>query len=512
MGIEAARPVYDWKRFWCSREGSINLSDRGFLVDPDSRYGAQLNPDVVDFPAIANIPCLILLGEPGIGKSCALSTEYERLMAMGESPEEIADHLNPTSHNFMTWDIAGQRIGPGSKIRSLLFMLGKAIKNPEDIAYNASRFLRGNFSPVFGTSIDLITGKNYIGDPTRDGLLSLTKTVIGENMLPIWVQSVVFEGGELPGRLTRGITEFAGGRAYPLGAYGEMRALQDTLAQEKYGMSWADLPTAKGPGKIAQQRIEQESPELQELITKAAEESSKWARGEGVLWNDYNRRVDQIQDSIKQAVSIAASEFDAIGDGRNFREKVNEIYTAQRMMFEDLKNDPQFSAIKEFFEQPLDESLLAKMNPNDFAYKEYNNLMYGPGMVDKYGNYRFDEADKRRQSFITKFGVEALNYIEELLDIRRQDEPPAMQLLRETRVLLRPYWDIESRILAQYSPQLKPILDQIMILERTDPRAAKRLQFQYPQILFIRRRIALERKRMKRRNPRIAEALRLFYS
>ena len=433
-------------------------------------------------------------------------------MAMGESPDEIADHLNPTSPNFMTWDIAGQRIGPGSKVRSLLFMLGKTLKNPEDAAYNAARFLRGNFSPVAGTSMDLITGKNFIGEPTRDGLLSLTKTVVGENMLPIWVQSVVFEGGELPGRLTRGITEFAGGRAYPLGAYGEMRALQDKLAQEKYGMPWADLRTVRGPGRIAQQRIESESPELQELIAKAAEESGKWARGEGVLWNDYNRRVDQIQDNIKQAVLLAAKEFDTTGDGRNFREKVNEIYTAQRMMFEDLKNDPQFSAIKEFFEKPLDESLTAKMNPYDLAYKQYNNLMYGSDMVDEYGNYRFDEADIRRQSFIATYGTESLNYIEELLDIRRQDEPPAMQSLREARALLKPYWDIENRIWTQYSPQMKQIALRIMILERTNPREAKQLQMRYPQILYARRQIALLRKQMKRRDPRMAEALRLFYS
>lgn len=433
-------------------------------------------------------------------------------MAMGESPDEIADHLNPMSHNFMTWDIAGQRIGPGSKVRSLLYMLGKTIKNPEDAVYNASRFLRGNFSPVAGTSMDLITGKNFIGEPTRDGLLSLTKTVVGENMLPIWVQSVVFEGGELPGRLTRGITEFAGGRAYPLGAYGEMRALQDKLAQEQYGMSWADLPSARGPGKVAQQRIESESPELQELITKAAEESGKWARGDGVLWNDYNKRVDQVQGSIKQAVALSAKEFEATGDGGNFREKVNEIYTAQRMMFEDLKNDPQFSAIKEFFEKPLDESLQSKMNPYDLAYKQYNNLMYGSDMVDEYGNYRFDEADIRRQSFIAKYGTDALNYIEELLDIRRQDEPPAMQSLREARTLLRPYWDIENQIWARYPPQLKQIALQIMILERTDPRAAKQLQMRHPQILYVRRQIALLRKQMKLRNPRMAEALRLFYS
>ncbi|HBE57380.1 MAG TPA: hypothetical protein DDW56_07565, partial [Cyanobacteria bacterium UBA11366] len=61
--------VYDWKRFWCPRSGNINLGDRGYLVDPDSEWGQHFNPDLVSLDAIAHIPCLVLLGEPGIGKS-----------------------------------------------------------------------------------------------------------------------------------------------------------------------------------------------------------------------------------------------------------------------------------------------------------------------------------------------------------------------------------------------------------------------------------------------------------
>ena len=39
-------------------------------------------------------------------------------MALGETEEEMAEHLNPLSPEFMTFDIAGQRVGPGSKVRS----------------------------------------------------------------------------------------------------------------------------------------------------------------------------------------------------------------------------------------------------------------------------------------------------------------------------------------------------------------------------------------------------------
>lgn len=61
--------VYNWKRFWCPRTAQINLGDRGYLVDPTSEQGKYHNPELVELEAIADIPCLVLLGEPGIGKS-----------------------------------------------------------------------------------------------------------------------------------------------------------------------------------------------------------------------------------------------------------------------------------------------------------------------------------------------------------------------------------------------------------------------------------------------------------
>ena len=49
------------------------LTDRGYLADPDIG-GPYSNPHLVPFETINEDPCLVLLGEPGIGKSTALAT------------------------------------------------------------------------------------------------------------------------------------------------------------------------------------------------------------------------------------------------------------------------------------------------------------------------------------------------------------------------------------------------------------------------------------------------------
>jgi len=77
--------TYPWKRFWCPRVGQLNLSDGGYLFDPDSEYGSIYNPDVKNFSEIEKFPVLGLLGEPGIGKSYAIEQLVEKTRSKIES-------------------------------------------------------------------------------------------------------------------------------------------------------------------------------------------------------------------------------------------------------------------------------------------------------------------------------------------------------------------------------------------------------------------------------------------
>lgn len=74
-----AERTYNWKRFWCTRGGTISLADGGYLFDPDSEFGKIYNPDLVSFQSLADQPCVVLLGEPGIGKTTALQSSYDDL-------------------------------------------------------------------------------------------------------------------------------------------------------------------------------------------------------------------------------------------------------------------------------------------------------------------------------------------------------------------------------------------------------------------------------------------------
>ncbi len=77
---------YNWKRFWYPRGTQIDLRDNGYLPDPEStrdnsefNIGNFYNPNIVSFETIANIPCLVLIGEPGIGKSNAIQDAFNQV-------------------------------------------------------------------------------------------------------------------------------------------------------------------------------------------------------------------------------------------------------------------------------------------------------------------------------------------------------------------------------------------------------------------------------------------------
>lgn len=67
---------FNWKRYWCKQDELVTLDDSGFLFDPETKESFYKKTDVLSFTEISNLNCLVLLGEPGIGKSTTLQNEF----------------------------------------------------------------------------------------------------------------------------------------------------------------------------------------------------------------------------------------------------------------------------------------------------------------------------------------------------------------------------------------------------------------------------------------------------
>lgn len=97
---------FNWKRFWYPRETSLNLSDGGYLPDPDSTTARFANPQIVPLSKIHEPKALVLLGDPGMGKSTVLSEEKLLLRSAPHNPTDRHLFINLRSYQNETRLIA----------------------------------------------------------------------------------------------------------------------------------------------------------------------------------------------------------------------------------------------------------------------------------------------------------------------------------------------------------------------------------------------------------------------
>ncbi|MCQ3944675.1 MAG: hypothetical protein DPW11_02775 [bacterium] len=79
---------YAWRRYWSPPEGRISLTDGGFLNDPSEKFGKFINPDLVELSTPDDTGCLVMLGEPGIGKSVEMENLFQTTLT-----KQGADHV-----------------------------------------------------------------------------------------------------------------------------------------------------------------------------------------------------------------------------------------------------------------------------------------------------------------------------------------------------------------------------------------------------------------------------------
>jgi hypothetical protein len=103
-----AGKVLPWQRFWAPWGTEVrSIGDgRGFLENPEGRWGRIFNPAVRTIQAIAVKPFLVLSGQPGLGKT----TEIERL---------TADRSSWLAVNERLIHLRGREIPDATELRSL---------------------------------------------------------------------------------------------------------------------------------------------------------------------------------------------------------------------------------------------------------------------------------------------------------------------------------------------------------------------------------------------------------
>lgn len=106
--------IYPWQRFWCPRDGTLDLSDAGFLTDPKSEFPSAY-PKPSALTDLAPLRALVLLGEPGIGKTTTLEQEAARA---AEAEKRDFTTYRVDLRGFSSEVLLGRRIFESAEFRA----------------------------------------------------------------------------------------------------------------------------------------------------------------------------------------------------------------------------------------------------------------------------------------------------------------------------------------------------------------------------------------------------------
>ena len=345
--------------------------------------------------------------------------------------------LNPASGDFLTWQIGGTRLGPGTKIRSLINTTARAAKdrsklNPFSGELNKNPlfgFARGNMAPLAQDAWDILSGRNYNGDPT--GFFSdwgewdpdfsdAATNVILPDIMPIWTKSVLLDGGTIGQRGIMGTAEFGGLRAYPASIY----SYQQSISKEMGLGNFDDLLPLQ---KDRVQRI---------ATQRHGEQVYKGTKGH--LWKQRADVDDEMIDTLTEKAKGSNPMYDQVG----LRMAYNDQVQNRRNILFGGWNKERGRNIGGLYDQLFDmDEQFEEPDPRDVTKHDvYRYYQIFDTATKQDGKLDFDILDKEESKFwaslVNVEGFTASERIDNILGSIRVLEdrlPPEYQRMRHAQ-------------------------------------------------------------------------------
>jgi hypothetical protein len=113
---------HEWPRYWLPLAESLALEADGFLPDPEDTFGCHYNPALRRLDSLRDRPILVLLGEPGCGKSTTLEDEFRQLRPAGERVHRVRLE-DCTASNVVSTVFGAQEVEDWRRGDGRLFLL-----------------------------------------------------------------------------------------------------------------------------------------------------------------------------------------------------------------------------------------------------------------------------------------------------------------------------------------------------------------------------------------------------
>ncbi len=296
-----------------------------------------------------------------------------------------------------------------------------------------SRFLQSKSSPAFGLMVDLLKGESYMGEPLFNETTGFIKTV-RDRLLPLALQDTI-DAIEQSG--VNGVW-VAAPAALGIGVLtyvNDLVRVKERIARDAGYDNWDAIDPK------TQREIQNSNVELQTAYLDFDRQVM------GTAFGDYRNAGQAVEEVFKENVNMAVAQYRETEDGVLFRKKVSEAFSERRGGYAAREKEERFSEIakRNKIKDPV-KSLIA-LGPQMTAIKLYNEALFGEDMYDEFGDYRFDEAEIRKEELRTQLDAQQeglFDYVEEYRGLSFEDFPSEFQELTKAKKVLREYWGLEN--------------------------------------------------------------------
>ena len=299
---------------------------------------------------------------------------------------------------------------------------------------------RGNLAPTASIGFDLITGKNFVGDPTRDGMLSFTKA-LASRLLPKWSQSILLEGGNIEGKLARGAASFFGLRARSISKWEQWTAYVEQATGMKYD-------TVAKENRDVLNRLQTQDAQGAELYQAWSDDAAKRGRLGGAVVAENKFRADW-QDAVSIGADWLAAGKDDKGNVFLEPDLWNWVWDNSGHLAEQLGTLRELPVYKDYYAE-LEKRPTKEGTFND-AWAKYWEVQFDPALDTAFG-YNYDKRDENLIALREQVGEEMWARVLKADKDRWATLPDAIRNVRDARDGLRDYYEVDKQLLPLVAP------------------------------------------------------------
>jgi hypothetical protein len=471
---------YDIAQYINKITGSINPDVAGM-----SRTNRMIENTLVSFAygyrrAVAALILDTMQG--GIRGSLARTTMM-RLMAAGlltaaaswmwlkekDTPEDMQEVLAYlSSPKLMSFRVGDQHIGWGTAFTSLfrasINITRQSIEHPDKLLTldprdnQFVRFWRSQAPPIPSYIMDVIRGRNYIGERLADEDNNLWTKEFAlhtlKRLTPMATESLWEEGFSRGSWVT--FVDWFGLRSFPVSEYERLAELRaDVLALDNAPQvvawrkanpegKWAELP------KLLQIDLTNRYATLDQLDRKVVAGRVETGDQEQRLLGEFQQALRARDDQMQPFYTGLAQEWTSgTIDSTTFRQQKSTLDSQRAALTASIYRDPKFTSTRLF----LDEAAEKRAAEGDtfildLAYDRYQRDVANNPVIRRPSGILNSSVYKRLLSdFRTFFGEETYKYVRSRQAAQRNFPPPiaSFELAQQE---LEPYWDLHNKVLS----------------------------------------------------------------